>query len=166
VLGGYNDVVTGGEATGGVLTLDGFTSGGTLELTSNAVTTGEYVVSNAAVWPTTAAATFNIDLLSSASLTNAGLVSANNVTSLNIAATDSKASHVGVITDTITVLDTAATSITVTGNANLVLTAAGGTALDTKVGSINASALNGSLTASTNGVVSKPSLAVRLATTY
>ena len=114
VLGNYNSVSTGAEATGGVLTLDGFTSGGTLTLTSSAVGTGAYVVSSTAfATPTTD--TFNV-ALTAAGAVAAGSVTAAAVESLTISATDSTADVVaGVTADSLTLLATSASTFTIPG---------------------------------------------------
>ena len=152
VLGGFNSVITGGEAAGGVLTLDGFTSGGSLTL--NAASTGSYVASNAAWTGAAPAALFNINLTDGAFVAHAatfGTVTASNVTAINISASDTTA-HVkaGVDTESLTLVDTAATSITVTGNANLNLTSA-----NSNVSTVDAHAMTGGLIYMTAGVVAE-----------
>ena len=146
VLGGYNSVTTGGEANGGVLTLDGFTSGGTLALTSNAAGNGAYVVSSSA-WTTPATDVFNVITRAAGALT-AGTVTAANVETINITATDSTANVVAnTNTHTLTLVATSATSEVITGNAHLTLTNTGNTALT----SIDASGMTAGLTVTTAG---------------
>ena len=141
VLGNYNSVSTGAEANGGVLTLDGFTSGGTLTLTSSATGTGAYVVSSTAfTTPTTD--TFNI-AVTAAGAEAAGTVTAAKVESISIAATDSTADVVaGVTGDTLTLVAANATALTITGNTTLTLT---GDVLNAVLTSVDASGMTGGL---------------------
>ena len=141
VLGNYNSVSTGAEPNAGVLTLDGFTSGGTLTLTSSAVGSGAYVVSSAAfTTPTTD--TFNIALTKAGTLAG-GSVTAAKVESINIATSDTTKSVVaGTNTDTMTLVAVDATKVTVTGNANLNLT---GDATNAVLATVDASGATGGL---------------------
>lgn len=148
VLGGYNSVTTGAEAAASTLTMSGFTSGGTLTLTSNAANAA---TSNYAVTGSTFAAgtadVFNVALSKSGALTG-GVVTAADVETINLSANDTGGNHAA---DTVTLVATSATSIVVTGSAALTLTNTGNTA----VTSIDASAMTGGLTVTAAGTVAE-----------
>jgi len=153
-LGSYNSVSTGAEANAGVLTLDGFTSGGTLTLTSSAAGTGAYVVSSSA-FTTPTNDVFNL-ALSAAGAVAGGTVTANKIETINIAANDSStlASGApvapGTNTDSLTLTADSVTKLVVTGNANLQLTSTNAT-----VTSVDASAMTGGLTYTAAGTVAE-----------
>jgi S-layer protein len=146
VLGGFNTVVTGGEADNGVLTVDGMASGGTLELNASAAGTGAYAVTNAA-WATPTTDSFNIVLSSDATMT-AGTVTANNIETLKITSTDTDTAFANA--NALTVVDNTATSITVTGNAALYLTSTAAL-----VTSVNASSMTAGLTYIASGTAAQ-----------
>ncbi len=147
-LGHFNSVVTGGEAAAGVLTLDGFTSGGSLTL--NAAAAGSYVVSSAA-FATPTNDVFNINVSNAAGI-NAGSVTVNKVETINLTSTDTTATHAaGTNTNILALSADSVTSIKVTGNANLTLD--GHT--NTTVTSVDASGLTGGLTYTAAGTVAE-----------
>jgi len=144
--------VTDSAGTTGVLTLDGFTSGGTLTETGN--NAGAISITSSAFTASTTDV-FNIVLSKAGALTG-GIVDLTNVESATIAANDTTASVVAdTNTDTLTLTDLSGTlalkSITATGNAHLTLTVTGDTALT----SIDASAMTGGLTVTTAGTVAE-----------
>jgi S-layer protein len=147
-LGSFNAVTSGGEAAGGVLTMDGFLTGGSLTLTADS--TGSYVVSSSA-WATPTNDTFNI-ALSNAGAVAGGSVKADNVESLTISANDTTANvKAGATADSLTLVATKATALTVTGNTTLTLTVTSDTALT----SVDASGMTGGLTLTTAGTVAE-----------
>jgi hypothetical protein len=147
VLGNYNSVTTGGEAAAGVLTMDGFTSGGTLTLTS--ASTGSYVVSSAAfATPTTDV--FNIGVSNAAGIA-AGSVTANKIETINLSSMDTTATHAaGTNTNILTLSADSVTKIVVTGNANLTLNGANAT-----VALVDASGMTGGLTYTAAGTTAE-----------
>lgn len=130
---------------GGLLTLDNFASGGTVELTG-AGNGATVLVKDAA---TGTADSLNVVLSSTAGIA-AGTVTAANVESISINADDIATTATG-ITDSLTLVATKATSLTITGDANLTLTNTGNTALKT----INASSMTGALTVTAAGTVAE-----------
>jgi S-layer protein len=146
VLGNFNVVITGGAS--GALVMDGFTSGGSLTLTS-AVGAGSYTVSSAAFTaPTTDV--FNIAVTAAAS-TAAGQVTANNIETINLSSNDTVATDApGAITNSLALVADSAETITITGNANLNLTSANAT-----VTSVEASTMTGGLTYTTAGTTAE-----------
>lgn len=153
-LGAFNTVSTGGIANDSVLTMDGFTSGGTLTLTSApAVLTGtalgSYIVSSAAfATPTTD--TFNINVSNAGSI-SAGSVTAAKVETINLTSTDTTSTHSAATnTNSLTLVAADATSIKVLGNANLNLTSA-----NTSVTSVDASGMTAGLTYTTAGTTAE-----------
>lgn len=129
-LGGYNYVTTSGTQVNGVggatatdtLTLDKLASNGTLVLTAQ----GNIAV-NVADASTGTADVLNVVLTSASALT-AGTVTAANVETINLTATDTNSTaHV----DTLTLTAGAAKTVTVAGNAGLTLTLTGSTAVTT-----------------------------------
>ncbi|WP_156906365.1 beta strand repeat-containing protein [Novosphingobium acidiphilum] len=131
-LGAFTTVISAGAASTGTLTLDGFADNGTLELAG----VGDVTVNMAS-----GATALNIALDYVGAMAE-GTVTAAGVQHLSIAANDMTASVVaGTNTDTLTFADTAATAITVTGNANLVLTPDG----SAHVISVDASGMTGGL---------------------
>ena len=143
-LGFTNDVTTTGS--GGLLTLNNLASNGTVVITT-APTTGYTIgIKDAA---TGTADVLNVTLSSAAALA-AGTLTAANVETVNITATDTVVPPTvgaAIDTHTLTLAADKATAVNVTGNAGLTLT----TTNSTKVTSIDGSAMTGNLTAtSTN----------------
>jgi S-layer protein len=146
-LGGYNAVSTAAAAVG-ALTLDGFTSGGSLTLT-DAINGGSYVVSSAA-FATPTNDVFNV-IVSNAAGISAGSVTANKVETINLTSTDTTTAHAaGANTNSLTLVGDAVTAISVVGNANLTLTSA-----NTTVTLVDASSMTGGLTYTTAGTTAE-----------
>lgn len=125
-------------ASSDVLALSNMASGGTLKIVASAAgadTEHTVAVKNAA---TGTADSLNV-VLSSAGALNFGSITAANVETINVTATDTDTTaH----SDTLVLTAAAATAVTVAGNASLTLTMTGSTA----VTSINASSMTGGLT--------------------
>ena len=148
-LGNYNYVTDSNGAVNSALTLNNMASGGTLVLTSttNAATDTVNVI-NAATGTTDVV---NVVLTAAGQLA-AHSVTAANVETLNITATDTTvAAKANASIDALTVVDAKATALTVTGNAHLSLTVTGDTALTT----IDAHAMTGGITVTTAGTVAE-----------
>ena len=112
-LGGYHYV----EAEdGNGFTLNGFSSGDTLVLTNSATS---YIVGNANFGG--ANDSFNLGLKSTSAI-SAGSVSLSGVETIAITSDDTRATPDGSYLNSVTVLDTAATTITISGDAGLALT--------------------------------------------
>ncbi|HEU4852813.1 MAG TPA: DUF4214 domain-containing protein [Telluria sp.] len=136
VLGPYNTVSTGG-ATTAALTLAGFTTGGTLELTASAAG-GSYIVTGAGFAAGTADV-FNIAV--NGVDVAAGSVTANKVETINVASIDADGDGSA---HSLTVVGDAVKTINVSGDSDMTLTSANAT-----VTAINASAMTGGLTYTT-----------------
>ena len=132
MLGNYNSVSTAG---GNGLTLNNMSSGGTLTLTGAGTA---YTIANAAFTASTSDV-LNIAITSAGAM---GTVTASKVETINIS--DSKVSS-------LTLVDTTATSIVVTGAGTLSLTSTGNTA----VTSVDASGMTGGLTYTTAGTTAE-----------
>jgi S-layer protein len=136
------------------LALTGFATGGTLTISGNQDITGGVggtTLTNTA-WLLGIADSVNVTLSKSGALTGGNLTIAN-VESLAINATDTSAAAVaGSASDTLTLTALALKTVTVTGNAALVLTNNVG---NTGLTLIDASAMTGSLSTSTNGTVAE-----------
>lgn len=135
-LGNYNDVETNGNTA---LTLNAMSSGGTLTLDG----AGTAVIVNVTDAATGTSDSLNVTL-SSAGAIAAGTVTAANVESIALTATDTDTTAHA---DTLTLVATKATAVTVAGNASLTLTNTGNTAQS----SIDASAMTGALTVTAAG---------------
>ena len=151
---GFTNSISVGAAAGvsPTLALNGFATGGTLTISGNQDITGGLggtSLTNTA-WTAGTADSVNVSLSKSGALTGGNLTIAN-VESIAISASDTSAAAVaGTTIDTLTLTALAAKTVTVTGNAALVLTNnVGNTALTL----IDASSMTGGLTASTNGTV-------------
>jgi S-layer protein len=143
-LGSYSNVT---HAAATALTLNNMASGGTLTLTGTA-TNDVVSVANAS---TGTADVLNVALSATGALTG-GSVTAANVETINLSATDNTASVVaGTNTDILTLVATSAKSIVVTGNAHLTLTNTGNVA----VTSIDASGMTGGITVTAAGTVAE-----------
>jgi S-layer protein len=81
----------------------------------------------------------------------AGTLTASGIEKVTLAVSDSNGDAAGTYTDTLTLVDTAAKTITITGDTNLSLTVTGNIALT----SIDASASTGGLTVTTAGTVAE-----------
>ncbi|MDO9318166.1 MAG: calcium-binding protein [Gammaproteobacteria bacterium] len=126
-INGVSKVVTRGAA--GVLTLDGFATGGTLTLDAD-VGAGSYVanVTNAVL---TAGDTFNVSLSTAAAAAiGFGSVTLAGIETVNIATVDASTASAATI-GTATLVATAATKVVVTGNNGLTLTNTGNTVITT-----------------------------------
>jgi S-layer protein len=135
-LGSYTSVSS--SASAGTLTLSNFANGGTLTITGATVGTG-YTLTNTAF---TAGTTDSVNIAITAAVA-AGTVSAASVETVNISASKAGASS-------LTLTDSAAKSIVVTGAGTLTLTSA-----NTSVTSVDASAMTGSLVYTTAGTTAE-----------
>ncbi|MDO8272459.1 MAG: hypothetical protein Q7U82_11185, partial [Gammaproteobacteria bacterium] len=128
-INGVNKVVTRGAV--GVLTLDGFATGGTLTLDAD-VGVGGSVVANVTNAVLTAGDTFNVSLSTAgAAAIGFGSVTLAGIETVNIATVDASTASAATI-GTATLVAAAATKVVVTGNNGLNLTnAAGNTAITT-----------------------------------
>lgn len=136
-LGSYNYVVANGTTT--ALTLNGYGANGSLELNAANTTTTANLTD-----ATGSSDVFNIVVTSDTNgALNAGTVVVANVETLNVSSTDSDTTtgNTNVPTHTLAITDTAAKSITLTGDAQLTVTTTGATALTT----VNASAMTAKL---------------------
>jgi S-layer protein len=138
-------VFTKGAAAGITLTLDKMANGGTVDYNDNAGGAGtiKVVMTDA----TGTADSLNVAIRNDGAL-NVGTLDVAGVESLTVNAVDSKTDVID--THVLSVLDAAAKSIVVTGNANLNLTT--NSAVLT---SLDASAMTGALQAVTNGTVNE-----------
>lgn len=136
-LAGLNYVKAAGNGAG--LTINNFTSGGTLEFTDNSTTTS-VTVKDAA---TGTADIFNVKLSAAASF-NAGTLTAADIETININSDDTAASPLqdGSVMQTMVLTADKATTVNVSGDAALDLTLTG----STKVATIDASANTAGLT--------------------
>jgi S-layer protein len=134
-------VITAGAT---LLTLDNFAANGTLELTA-ASTEVDVVLADA----TGTADVLNVVTKVEGADLNFGTVKAAGVETINLTVTDTDTDTIEAATIKLT--DAALKSLVVTGNGDLVLTV---DATNTALTSINASALTGSLTATTGSVAS------------
>lgn len=123
-LAGINSVSSVVSAGGGSVTLNSFASGGTYTLTANS-TAATLGVTNATF---NASDVVNVSLEKAGVLT-AGTVTAANVETIHILNADASASGSAAAIDTLTLVATGATSITVAGNNGLNLTNTGNTAV-------------------------------------
>jgi len=144
-----NYVVVGG-GTAGTLTFSDMGANGTVEL--------DGADSGTAVAVTLADATGTSDVLNvvlkhsdKTADTDFGVVKATGVETINLTATDTN-TKVSAHSHVVDVLDAAVKAIVVTGNANVTLTA---DAADVALASVDATALTGTFTASTNGTVAE-----------
>lgn len=127
-INGVNKVVTRGAT--GVLTLDGFATGGTLTLDA-AVGTGS-VVANVTNAVLTAGDTFNVALDTPAAAAIAfGSVTLAGIETVNISTVDGGTAASAATIGTATLVATAATKVVVSGNNGLTLTNTGNTAITT-----------------------------------
>lgn len=153
-LGAYNSVnVLSAPAAGATTTLDGFTSGGTLTVSTTQTAFASTIeVKGGTAWDTPTTDVFNITL-SNATANVAGVaVTAAKIETLNLVAADpdtSAATGSGRQTHTATITAADATSLTITGDANLGLTLTG----STKLATINGSAMTGALTVTSTSTV-------------
>lgn len=136
-INGVNEVVTRGVANGKFLTLDGFTSGGTLTLDAAAAAATSNVNANVTNAVLSAADTFNVKLSNDTAATvEFGKVTLAGIETVNISTMDAgKLADVAATKDTATLVATDATKIVVSGNNGLGLVNAG----NTKVTSFDAS---------------------------
>lgn len=155
VLGNYNDIEVSGAIAGHALTLDGVTSGVTLRLNDNsniqtvlAVTDASKVANNADV----------VNIVIGASGENGGtdangIVRADDVENINISVTDITTKQTPTDTkadaQSLTLVASKATTVTVTGDTALTLN----TAANQKVTAINAADFTGALTVTAAGGV-------------
>lgn len=123
-LAGINSVGSVISAGGGSVTLNSFASGGTYSLTANS-TAATLGVTNATF---NAADVVNVSL-EKVGVLAAGTVTAANVETIHILNADASASGSAAAIDTLTLVATGATSITVAGNNGLNLTNTGNTAV-------------------------------------
>ncbi|WP_145842415.1 beta strand repeat-containing protein [Denitratisoma sp. DHT3] len=142
-LGFTNYVTTSGST--GTLTLNNLASNGTVVLTTDPTTGYTVGVKDAA---TSTADVLNVILSKDGTLAS-GLLTAANVETINLTATDTNVAN-GISTHTLTLKADSATSLAVTGNAGLTLTLDAAT---NKLATIDAHSLTGGLTASANGAV-------------
>lgn len=127
-INGVNKVVTRGAT--GVLTLDGFATGGTLTLDA-AVGAGS-VVANVTNAVLTAGDTFNVALSTAAAAAVAfGSVTLAGIETVNISTVDGGTAASAATIGTATLVATAATKVAVSGNNGLTLTNTGNTAITT-----------------------------------
>ncbi len=127
-INGVNKVVTRGAT--GVLTLDGFATGGTLTLDA-AVGAGS-VVANVTNAVLTAGDTFNVALSTAAAAAVAfGSVTLAGIETVNISTVDGGTAASAATIGTATLVATAATKVVVSGNNGLTLTNTGNTAITT-----------------------------------
>jgi S-layer protein len=150
-LGHYGYVTTTGDDSG--LILNNMVENGTVVV--SAASNGGTLTVNI---PNATVVTNTSDVLNVA-LSRAGAVAGGSVTAagvetINISANDVTAKPVpvpGATADSLTIVDTALTSVTVSGNTHLTLTTTG----DTSITSVDASGMTGGLTYTTAGTVAE-----------
>ena len=147
VLGGYNYVTD--AATGFYnLTLENMASGGTVAYNGS----GSGLLTVDRTVASTASNLLNINFAADGGVSDAITTTSNaHITSVTVAANDTTRNvKADVNADTLTLTDAALTTITVTGNAHLILNSA-----NSAVTSVNASAMTGGLTYMTAGTVAE-----------
>jgi S-layer protein len=143
ITGGALATTTASAAGSGLLTIDNLASGGTVDLIA-AGAGATVVVKDAALVGNTSDVLNVVTKVSTAAL-NHGTVTAANVETVNLTATDTSPTTAtgaaSIQTSTLTLTAAAATTVTVNGNAALTLTLTG----SDKVTSINGSAMTAAL---------------------
>jgi S-layer protein len=134
-------------AVAGAITFSNVAAGTDLTITASPTAATTYTLADA----TGTADALSLKLSGSGANITAGTLTASGIEKVTLAVSDSNGDAAGTYTDSLTLVDTAAKTITITGDTNLNLTVTGNIALT----SIDASASTGGLTVTTAGTVAE-----------